>query len=362
MPKVIFLGDMHIGARNASPIVADFQIRFFEEILFPYMKKNNITQILQFGDVFDTRKFSNHVILHKWKIRVFDYMLNNDIIMSVILGNHDTASKNTLKVNTPSLLLAEYENINIVDRPKNITYCGAKLKELFSGFELVNILCVPWVCQDNREEIEELVKTTDAIYCAGHFEFDGFEMHRGQKAVGGYSTKEYEKFDMVFSGHFHTRSRQNNIQYLGTPYEMSWIDYCDTKGFHVFDTAKHSVEFIENPLTLFNRIEYNDKETSPQIDVSLLKDTYVKVVAINKDDAVKFDSFINNILLVNPADLKIVDIETDFTNIETDDTIDISDTKALMESFVTQIETNLEKPKLTDMLNSLYVQALEICE
>ena len=40
------LGDLHIGARNASMILCEYQIRFFEDELFPYMEKHGITEIL----------------------------------------------------------------------------------------------------------------------------------------------------------------------------------------------------------------------------------------------------------------------------------------------------------------------------
>ena len=40
----------------------------------------------------------------------------------------------------------------------------------------------------------------------------------------------------VYSGHFHTRSTDGKINYLGNPYEMYWNDVNDTRGFHIFDT------------------------------------------------------------------------------------------------------------------------------
>ncbi len=350
MSKIIFLGDIHIGARTASPIIADFQIRFFEEVLFPYMLENNITKILQFGDMFDSRKFSNHVILYKWKTRVFDYMRDNNINIISILGNHDIAARNSLEVNAPELFLKEYNNIKIINEVTE-----SKIGD-------INFLLVPWICSENREKVAEFIKNTDCIYCAGHFEFDGFEMHKGQKSVGGDSIKGYNKFDSVFSGHYHTRSKSGNIQYLGTPFEMSWIDYGDKKGFHVFDCKNHKIKFIENPLTLFNRIEYDDRDKEPNYIISSLKDTYVKIVVINKTNPSKFEKVVNRILMIGPADLKITDIEIGFDDVEVDDTIDISDTKTLMESFVTQIECDLKKDKLNDILNGLYIKALEVVD
>lgn len=69
MSEFVILGDVHVGARSASPVMCEHQIKFFEDELFPYMEKHHIIQILQLGDLFDSRNFSNHVILHKWKTR-----------------------------------------------------------------------------------------------------------------------------------------------------------------------------------------------------------------------------------------------------------------------------------------------------
>ena len=113
--SIIVLGDCHIGVRNASAIVAEYQIKFFEEVLFPFMQKNKITHILQMGDMYDTRKFSNHVIVKMWETRVFLKSQELGFTWDIILGNHDIALKNTLKVNTPELLLQDrFSNINII--------------------------------------------------------------------------------------------------------------------------------------------------------------------------------------------------------------------------------------------------------
>lgn len=345
--KFVILGDCHLGARNASLVVAEFQIKFFEDQLFPYMKKHGISQILQLGDMFDTRKFSNHVVLHKWKTRVFDYMHANHITFVTLLGNHDIAAKNTLEVSSTALFLSEYDNVNIIRYPSEHDTFG------------VPFLIVPWICQENQELVQEMVKKTTARYCAGHFEFDGFEMHKGMPAHGGTPIADYDDFDMVFSGHFHTRSKKKNIQYVGTPYEMTWVDYGDQKGFHVFDVKKESLSFVPTNFTLFNKIEYNDKDEEP-VDITNLKGTYVKVVVINKTDPYKFEKFIDKILIQEPSDLKISDIQVDFNDVDIEDELEVEDTRTLMTNFVKQLTTDLDSDELEKQLQRLYLDALEI--
>ena len=347
--KFIILGDIHIGSRNASLILCEYQIKFFEEVLFPYMLKNGITTILQLGDLFDSRKFSNHTILHIWKMRVFDVMANNGIKMITLLGNHDIVSRNTLEVNAPTLFLSEYDNIDIINYPVDYNING------------IDFLLLPWICMENQAVVAEKVKSTDAIFCAGHFEFDGFEMQRGIPAHGGMAIDDYKGFDCVFSGHYHTRNKRKNIQYVGTPFEQTWADYADQKGFHVFDVTTHKTTFVKNLNTLFFKCEYNDDGVDP-IQPKNVKGAYVKVIVLNKTDPYKFEKFITNIISQEPADLKITEIEVDFEAVDVEDELKLEDTATMMSKFVDQCETSLNRDKLKLHLTRFYATALEICD
>ena len=42
--------------------------------------------------------------------------------------------------------------------------------------------------------------------------------------------------------------------------EFTWADANDQKYFHVFDTDTKTIEAIPNPLTLFEKIYYDDTD------------------------------------------------------------------------------------------------------
>ena len=44
---------------------------------------------------------------------------------------------------------------------------------------------------------------------------------------GGRDKEFFRKFDTVMSGHFHHKSDDGQIYYLGTPYEIYWGDWED---------------------------------------------------------------------------------------------------------------------------------------
>ena len=343
------MGDVHIGARGDSLIVSEYQLNFFEEVLFPYMKTNGIKTILQTGDLFDRRKFSNHIILHQWKTRFFDKLSDWGFGLITLVGNHDASYKNSLSINTPSLFLSSYDNIKIISSPQDVDIEG------------ISFFVVPWICEDNQSLVEENLKVTSSIFCVGHFEFDGFEFQRGVPAHGGLSIDAYSNFDMVFSGHYHTKSKRKNVLYVGTPFEQTWADYNDPKGFHVFDTSSHKVTFVRNPSVLFRKCEYDDLNTEP-LDPTNLVGAYVKVIVVNKTDPYKFEKFITQIISQAPADLKISEADIAFHGVEVEEEMKLEDTPTLMKKFIDQCETPLSKDKLKLNLNRLYTEALEFVE
>ncbi len=117
--RVIFLGDTHIGARNDSPLFHD-RFELFYQYMFEYMKEEGITTIVQFGDLFDRRKYVNFASLKRAREYFFDKLREYKFEMIVFLGNHDVAYKNTLEVNSPSLLLRDYSEITVVDTPTEL--------------------------------------------------------------------------------------------------------------------------------------------------------------------------------------------------------------------------------------------------
>ena len=136
-------------------------------------------------------------------------------------------------------------------------------------------------------------------------------MHRGMQSNEGLNRDLFRKFAFTFSGHYHHRSSNNDIHYLGNPYELTWQDYNDPRGFHIFDLDDYTLQFIENPNRMFHRITYDDKQDSitdiSNIDFSPYQNSYVKVVVINKINPYLFDKFMNNLYNVNPADITIAE-------------------------------------------------------
>jgi DNA repair exonuclease SbcCD nuclease subunit len=352
--KIAIITDQHFGARNDSLHFLDFYEKFYSETFFPKLDESGIKTLLILGDTFDRRKYVNFYSLQRAKKMFFDGLFERDILVYMLVGNHDTYYKNTNEVNSPELLLEDYTNISVIESPQTL--------HLDYGNVKADVCMMPWICVDNYDRSMEEIKNTTATVCMGHFEIEGFQMYRGAPSHEGLEPKMFNKFDQVFSGHYHHKSSRGNIHYLGNPYELTWQDHNDPRGFHFFDLKTHELEFVENPNRMFMKLVYDDKvddiKTITNMDLSHLTSTYVKVVVINKTNPYLFDMMINNLYKVNPIDITIAEDFTELEEIEENDVDQAEDTTTILNKYVDNLSTDLDKDKLKTMMRYLYIEAM----
>lgn len=349
MLKVAIITDQHFGARNDSVSFLDFYQKFYDNTFFPVLESNDIDTVLILGDTFDRRKYVNFYALDRAKRMFFDKLASMNINVHMLAGNHDTYFKNTNEVNSPDLLLKEYDNINVIDKPTTINVYNT------------DICMMPWICPENYQQSLDEMKNTKADLCMGHFEIAGFAMYRGMESHEGLNKQIFEKFDMVFSGHYHHRSDDGHIYYLGNPYELTWQDYNDPRGFHLFDLDRRELEFVRNPYTMFARVEYDDKEQEPvELDSLDLKDKYVKLLVVNKTDYYKFDRFIQKLYNKGCHEIKIVENMSEFEDGEIGEEINLEDTVSVLSHYIDSVETDVDKEQVKTFMKSLYTEAINI--
>jgi len=352
--KVAVITDQHFGARNDSVHFLDYYEKFYKDTFFPALDANRIGHVLILGDTFDRRKYVNFYTLKRAKEMFFDPLCNRGIKVHMLAGNHDTYYKNTNEVNSVDLLLREYGNINVIDHPTTV-YIGP-----------TPICMMPWICPENYEDSMEMLKETTADICMGHFEIAGFAMHRGMPSEEGLNRELFNRFHCTFSGHYHHRSSNGGIFYLGNPYELTWQDYADVRGFHLFDVDSRQLDFIPNPNVMFHRIIYDDKNQDIKDvlnkDLSACAGVYVKVVVVEKTNPFLFDQFMNKIYDLNPLDITIVEDAIDLTEDSESDRIDeAEDTITIINKYVDGLQNDgIDNGKLKTMMRELYVEALNL--
>lgn len=343
--KLAILGDCHIGARNDLTLFHKHFEKFYDYML-DELNNQGVDTIIQLGDLFDRRKYINFNTLNESRRYFFDRLKDRGIKMITLVGNHDIYWREKLNVNSADLLLRDYDNIEVCSSPKTFVIDGTSID------------IIPWIAADNQKEVVDFIKDSKSDLCFGHFEIAGFAMYRGMEAHEGLSVEMFEKYEQVFSGHYHTRSNKGNITYTGTPYEMTWQDYSDPKGFHLFDTDTRSVQFFQNPYTIFVRVDYDDTKEIVDLNSLDLADCFVKVVVTNKTDLYKFDQFMSKMYSKGAYEIKVVEDLSEFNDGEIGEEIDLEDTMDVLSNYIDSIDTDADKEKIKTFMKSLYIEAI----
>lgn len=345
--KFAILNDTHCGVKNGSEVFLNNAEDFYANIFFPYLEENNINRILHLGDYFEHRKYINFKALNQNKRVFLNVLREKGITMDIIAGNHDVYFKNTNSLNSLNECLKEYDDVvTIHDKCTDL-----KVDNIQVGL-------VPWICLENEKESMDFLNSTKSQIIMGHFELGGFKyMANANIKSHGMDKKTLKRFDAVYSGHYHTKSTQDNITYLGTQLELSWSDAGDPKYFHIFDTDTREIEPIRNPYTLYEKITYDD-ENPVSLREHMVKGKYIKIIVVSKKDLYEFDKFLEKVYNFNPHEVKIIETFEEYSGDSVDDTkISTTSTQTLLNDYVDATETNLDNNKLKKMLQELYVEA-----
>ena len=345
--KIAILNDTHAGVKNGSDIFLDYSAKFYNDIFFPYLLDNGIKKIIHLGDYFEHRKYVNYKVLeHNYNCfirKLYDY----DITMDIIPGNHDVYYKNTNSLNSIETILNQYnDRIKIPMNPNVTNYDG------------LDIGLVPWICKENEDVCMNFISTANAPILMGHLELGGFKYMAGANITSHGMGKEiFQRYEAVYSGHYHTKSTQENITYLGTQFELTWSDAGDPKFFHVLDTNTREITPIKNHNVLFQKIYYDEDDVVDIVE-DKIKGTYIKVIITNKKDLYTFDKWMEKLYDYNPYEVRIIESfdEYDGSNVDDDD-VKVDDTPTLLNSYIDGTATNLNNDILKKMMQELLIEA-----
>jgi len=342
--KIAVITDTHYGARKGADYIHSYFKKFYDNVFFPYLEKHNIDTIIHMGDMFDSRKSIDYQSLEWSKRVVFEPLKKYKV--HAITGNHDAYYKNTNKVNSPELLLKDYDNIITYSKPTEINVGG------------LDILLLPWINSENFKESKEFIDKSKSKVVMGHLEINGFKATRGHMMEDGMDVNIFDKFEKVYSGHFHTRSTDGKIYYLGNPYEMYWNDVNDKRGFHILDTDTIEHTPIDNPYKLFYNIYYEDTPHQT-FDSTEYTNKLIKVIVRKKTNTKQFEKFIDKLYSSNVQDLKIIEnfVFQENENFEIDEE---ENTLSILNRYIDESEFEYDKNTIKGIFQDLYRQACEV--
>lgn len=271
--KFLLVTDLHLGLRKDAEIWHKVLIGLFQEII-DTCSRRNISKIIHLGDWHDNRKaLSVKTIITSWEVAL---MLEKvGIELYTILGNHDIFYKNQLHPHSLKFF-QKFQNIHIIDRP----------------FQLEDIVLIPWITQipDGRSK-----------YLFGHFAINSFDMGNKQECKGAWKISDFKKFEQVVSGHFHKPQDGENITYLGAPFQHTFNDVDQVRGYYIWENGElEFINFTNSPKFV---IIDSEKIVNNELDLSELKGNIVKVVYTQDHGTVKNNEILEEVYIHKPLQL-----------------------------------------------------------
>jgi len=349
--KLAIISDIHFGVRNENPTLLQSTINFFEKQFFPYLTKHNIQTVLCAGDIMDRRKYVNYFIYKSVLDHFVAPMKKQHIQFHTILGNHDCFYKNTNEINSLQLIFSNESSwFHVYDHPEILNFGGKK-------FGMVS-----WISPENQIEITNFIKSADVDILFAHLELNGFSTAPGIIMSSGMDSSQMnlDRFSLILSGHYHTRQRKGNVQYLGNHHEFSFADYGLEHGFHIYDTETGVLEFIENQDKVFFHITFDDskfdyKKIVPE-ELEMYRGKFVKLIVQKSFNPAVLETFIQKVQQAGPEKLTIFD--------ETLPTLSISscsgdeNTMTLLKTYTKEsVENEQQREQLDSLLTEIWTEA-----
>jgi DNA repair exonuclease SbcCD nuclease subunit len=305
---IAVIGDLHFGIRLGDDRYLKFQIDEWKAFV-ANLKKQKVTRMIFLGDFFNDRNFISVKILNM----ILKEVLDNNIKLIMLIGNHDALFKNTNRINTPDLVFGKNKNIRIISEPEEIT------------IDDVPCLFMPWINKENQETALQSIKDAKAKFCFGHFELTGFEMTNGIVCRAGMQPKLLKKFDRVITGHFHLKQQLGNISYIGSFYQQTWADYDDQKEYWLMDLKKNTFADYTSSRQIFRKFHFDKDNPITEAHIKHSQECFVKVYLDYKlkkkeemilskmmESAITCDVINNTILLENSMDGDEISMSEDF--------------------------------------------------
>ena len=350
MGKIAIVTDTHFGFKNDSAQFLDHFAKFYDNVFFPTLRENGVKTIMHLGDIVDRRKYMSYTTLRRFHEMFLDK--TDEFEVTVLVGNHDVPYRNTNEINALSEIFRQPRSgLRIVSEP---------VEEKIGSS---SVLLMPWINSSNYNECMRAMRDSRAQVLFGHLEIKGFEMYRGQPSHEGFDRSVFDKFDIVCSGHFHRKSTDRNINYLGAPYELTWADYDDPRGFHFFDTEARELTFVRNPYSIYKKVWYTDKDRELSqvldFDFASLAETNVKVIVTDKTNPYWFEKYIEQVNQSGAYSVQVVDDHKNMdSELSEDEVLDAEDTFSVITKYVQGLETDEDsKAELQAILRNLYIAA-----
>tara|TARA_B100000700_G_scaffold330083_1_gene454590 strand:+ start:651 stop:1685 length:1035 start_codon:yes stop_codon:yes gene_type:complete len=335
--KLCLIGDLHFGEKGDSEKY-NRQILELLEFAANESDKRGVTKCFQFGDYFDNRSRIN--------VETINYALEGAQLLNerfdevfTIVSNHDIYYRDRLDVTSLKILkpyITVIEEATLLDEG--------------------NIIATPWIV--NGKQWDDMIKMSEEAgsrFCFGHFELNGFLVNDMYEMEHGYSPKELRHFEAVYTGHYHSPQKKDNIQYLGTPIPITMNEANQSHGIYFLDTDTGDIEFVEYEKVKVVSVAYEDFDSVLDLDP---ENSYIRVEFPDDLEDETLITDVQNILQEKGFEFKVKYTDTKAKQIMEADVESIEEVENIDAVVMNHIKTAKEIDGIDNsLLNELYQEA-----
>jgi len=336
--KYLVTTDTHLGRKNGNQQEINNTSNFFNWLI-NIANERKIKSFIHLGDWHDNRRSIPVPVLNE-SINIVNNLANYFKNLYLLNGNHDLYYKDTKFPNSLDLFnwikVPAETNIHIIN---DLTVVD-------------NILLVPWLIDEN--DYNNIVSNGYNVnYAMGHLAINNIIMNRSEVRSKNESLNisDFEKYNVVLSGHYHQYGEYKNVIYIGAPYHMDYND-SGKRGVYIFDSDNGNIEFIEydgsSKYIVINAENY---------DENIIKDNNIKIEFYNNIGLNKINEIIDKINLLNPNSISVsYKFVTVFTNpIENDTITEYKSNKELLVEYLKEsdIPNNLNLKIFENIISSM---------
>lgn len=218
----MLLTDLHLGVRQEDSSFLNANIELYKEIL-NVCEELNINTIYNLGDFFNNRNSIGLKTMEAAK-EMASLVDDYDVKHLIIIGNHDCRYVNSIFPTSLSFF-HKYKNTHVITEP---TIMG-------------DVTLVPWGVSPRD--------ITPNKFLMGHFEINAFPMNDMRECGNAkFNIEDFSHFGKVYSGHFHTASKKENIEYIGSALQLTFHDVGHKRGYYILkDGSFYFREFKKSP-------------------------------------------------------------------------------------------------------------------
>lgn len=350
--KVSVFSDIHFGVGRESALKLKTATEFIDWMIAESSNRS-VDTILFLGDWFDNRNMIGVPTINT----AYDCLkkMAERFQVLLVIGNHDTNLKTSNDVNSIRMF-SEIPDVHVFHKPHIITMCGYS-----------TLLC-PW-----NTDLDAISERYDIA--AGHFEYNGAPLCGTVDKNRKYGMRELGNVGrLVLTGHYHIRKNYRmddfNVLSVGSPFQLDWGDYGNTKGFHIIEPGKSGfndmVSFIPNTISPEHKIVLWSKKDEERS----LTNSIVKLVIDEKykyEEVVSLANRINEDRLARPVEVEYAysaDSELlDVRNIREGGEIKLS-TVDYIRKYVEKLDSGIldadERKDIMELLAHYYKSAEEV--